>query len=130
MLSPRSDEMEITTAIAPSKTSSAPMTSEPRMNNAVPPTTRRRPKAAASRRAARLIPAAYLRLPLLDAKLRKNARVPRHVAYVQARGLPTPSRVRHQRHVLAALRERHRPLNESDGGGSASGIRPALGFGF
>jgi hypothetical protein len=56
--------------------------------------------------------------------------VPRHVAYVGPKGLPTPWGVRRQRRILASLCERYRPLHETDGGGSATRFRPARGFGF
>jgi len=56
--------------------------------------------------------------------------VSRHVAHVEARGLPTPARVRRQRAILAQLSERYAALPRSAGGAPSSPLRPMASFGF
>jgi hypothetical protein len=54
----------------------------------------------------------------------------RHVAHVEARGLPTPARIRRQRLILSALDERMRALPRSAGGAPPRRLRPVASFGF
>jgi hypothetical protein len=49
---------------------------------------------------------------------------------VEAKGLPTPRRVRRQRRILGRLSARYRPLLPCAGGVSTSRLRPAASFGF
>jgi len=54
----------------------------------------------------------------------------RHVVHVEAKGLPTPSRIRRQRRILAALDGQYRALTRDAGGAPDSGLRPIKSFGF
>ena len=54
----------------------------------------------------------------------------RHVAYVEAKGLPTPSRIQRQRRIIRGLSERYRSLSESAGGAPVGWLRPSAGFPF
>jgi hypothetical protein len=56
--------------------------------------------------------------------------VSRHVAHVEARGLPTPGRIRRQRRILAALSERYTALAPEAGGAPKQDLRPIASFGF
>ena len=54
----------------------------------------------------------------------------RHVVHVEARGLPTPGRIRRQKQIIAALSERYTALPRSAGGAPSSPGRPIASFGF
>jgi hypothetical protein len=54
----------------------------------------------------------------------------RHVAHVEARGIPTPSRIKRQRQTLDALSSRYRALPESARGAPAQALRPIASFAF
>ena len=62
--------------------------------------------------------------------LRRSAGVSRHVAHVEAKGLPTPGRVRRQRRILAALSDRYAALAPDAGGAPEQAWRPIASFGF
>jgi hypothetical protein len=54
----------------------------------------------------------------------------RHVAHVEARGLPTPGRIRRQRRILVALSARYTALNPDAGGAPDQLLRPMASFAF
>jgi hypothetical protein len=56
--------------------------------------------------------------------------VSRHVAHVEAKGLPTPGRIRRQRRILAALSDRYTALDADAGGAPSQLLRPMASFGF
>jgi hypothetical protein len=56
--------------------------------------------------------------------------VSRHVAHVEARGLPTPRRVRRQRQILSGLSSRYRALPRDAGGAPSTRLHPIASFGF
>lgn len=56
--------------------------------------------------------------------------VSRHVAHVEAKGLPTPRRIRRQRKILNALSKRYAALPRSAGGAPTRPLRPKARFGF
>ena len=54
----------------------------------------------------------------------------RHVGHVEAKGLPTPGRVRRQRRILAGLSSRYSALTPDAGGAPEQPLRPMASFGF
>jgi hypothetical protein len=56
--------------------------------------------------------------------------VSRHVVHVEAKGMPTPGRVRRQRRILDGVSQRYRALSEDAGGAPAQLLRPIASFGF
>jgi hypothetical protein len=56
--------------------------------------------------------------------------VSRHVAHVEANGVPTPGRLHRQRRILAELSARYTALAQSAGGAPPSELRPIASFGF
>jgi hypothetical protein len=56
--------------------------------------------------------------------------VSRHVAHVEAKGLPAPWRIRRQWEILDALSGRYAALPKSAGGAPAQRLRPIASFGF
>jgi hypothetical protein len=60
----------------------------------------------------------------------ETANVSRHVAHVDAKGLPTPGRIRRQRRILAALSDRYAALAPDAGGAPKQPLRPIASFGF
>lgn len=54
----------------------------------------------------------------------------RHVAHVEAKGVPTPGRIRRQRRILAALSDRYSALEPDAGGAPEQLLRPIASFGF
>jgi hypothetical protein len=56
--------------------------------------------------------------------------VSRHVVHIEAKGMPTPGRIRRQRQILQGVSERYRALPEDAGGAPPQPIRPIASFGF
>jgi hypothetical protein len=56
--------------------------------------------------------------------------VSRHVAHVEAKGLPTPARIRRQRRILEGVSQRYRALPQDAGGAPPQPLRPIASFGF
>ena len=56
--------------------------------------------------------------------------MPRHVAHVEAKGLPTPRRIRRQRRILKQLTEHYAALTPDAGGAAEQVLRPIASFGF